>query len=166
MLQCTTNVVEQYPNKEQQRAPLVSHASGRSHSVDIPAKSDPSIEAELDEAGLGLPRSRSAPSLASLDGESSFICVHSPKPESVWKWGQSAFLMWERRDASISEVRIVLRRKGASASTLVADHVENNGLFVYQAVPAGITPANDYYIRIMSMDGTQVADSGCFSIVA
>ncbi|KAF0686365.1 Aste57867_21809 [Aphanomyces stellatus] len=149
--------------EKQMSTPMAIH-QGRSNSVDNAPKSDSAVVDISDSAAEGLSRSRSAPSLAALADQSTFACVHSPNKDSVWRWGQPAFLMWERRDMSVSEIRIVLRRKGASTSTIVADHVENNGLFVYMSVPPGMTPSNDYYVCIMSMDGANAVDGECFSI--
>ncbi|ETV88800.1 hypothetical protein H257_00295 [Aphanomyces astaci] len=148
-------------------ATSASIIGARSHSVGSPPMSNPSSQTRNNETLLVLPRSRSAPTLVALEVESmAFAMVHSPNKDSVWRWGQPAFLMWERRDMSVSEVRIVLRRKGANACTIIADHVENNGLFMYKAVPAGTTPAADYFISIMSMDSTQIVRGDLFTVVA
>ncbi|CAK4709076.1 hypothetical protein LEN26_005151 [Aphanomyces euteiches] len=122
------------------------------------------------ESRPSLVRSRSSPSLApsspSAKQSKQLVHIRAPSKLTQWRRGQSVVIQWDRVNVSVSEVRIVLLRKGAPAGsyTIVADHVENNGLFVFMRVPFGLVPDSDYYLRIMSMDGKQYTDSECFSV--
>ncbi|KAF0697042.1 Aste57867_12226 [Aphanomyces stellatus] len=82
-------------------------------------------------------------------------------PSLAWHHGQAAIVRWDP-PAVVSEVRILLfRASSPNAVAIVADHVENNGLFVLPRMPLTLPPRDDYILRILSVD-----DSICFAIEA
>ncbi|RHY37246.1 hypothetical protein DYB30_006649 [Aphanomyces astaci] len=90
--------------------------------------------------------------------------ITSPSISTVWHRGAPALIQWECT-SNISEVRLVLlRTTNANAYAIVADHVENNGFFVFSHVPTTLPSGDDYFLRILSMDGHHGADTSCFSI--
>ncbi|KAF0686367.1 Aste57867_21811 [Aphanomyces stellatus] len=114
-----------------------------------------------------LVRSRSTP-LASVSTDKPLVHILSPYEGTIWRRGQPLVIQWTPLAASVSEIRIVLRQKSTASTgayAIVADHVENNGLFVYMRAPVGLCPGSDYFLCIMSMDGKQVVDSECFTVV-
>ncbi|KAF0686358.1 Aste57867_21802 [Aphanomyces stellatus] len=96
----------------------------------------------------------------------SAFSITAPTVSSTWQRGRPAIIQWEPVDhAAIAEVRIVLLRTNhPNGCAILADHVENNGLFVLTNVPGSLPPAADYFLRIVSMDGQHGADSNCFAI--
>ncbi|KAF0697031.1 Aste57867_12259 [Aphanomyces stellatus] len=88
----------------------------------------------------------------------------TPLPSRTWYHGQAAIIRWEPPTA-VSEIRILLfRASSPTFCAIVADHVENNGLFVLPRVPHTFPPRDDYVLRILSVDGH--TDSTCFAIRA
>ena len=144
------------------------YAGARSRSVVAAPLSDSLLAADVTAS---LSRSKSAPSLKALLVEEkhppTFATVRAPAKSTTWRAGQSAFLLWDRHDPSVAEIRIVLRRKSASnVYIIIADHVENNGMFMCKHVPRDLVSAADYYVRVMSMDGKHVVDGDLFVIAA
>ncbi|ETV88799.1 hypothetical protein H257_00294 [Aphanomyces astaci] len=113
-----------------------------------------------------LTRSNSSPSMTShaINSKPQLVHIRAPSRETVWRQGLPAVIQWNPLMSSVSEVRILLLQRGG-AHKMVADHVENNGLFVYMRVPQGLaSPDSDYSLRIMSMDGKHFVDSDSFTI--
>ncbi|OQR95837.1 hypothetical protein THRCLA_07529 [Thraustotheca clavata] len=116
-----------------------------------------------------LVRSKSWGSLANIVVRSpKLLNVRAPKQQSHWRRNQPAILQWVPLDLSVAEIRIVLLQKSSLANTrkytIIADHVENNGLFVLKQVPLTLSKDRDYFVRFMSMDGKLFVDSDTFSI--
>ncbi|KDO28246.1 hypothetical protein SPRG_06296 [Saprolegnia parasitica CBS 223.65] len=115
-----------------------------------------------------LVRSKSWGSLARAATTPKLLNVRAPKQQTHWRRSQPAILQWAPLDISVAEIRIVLLQKSSLTNTrsytIIADHVENNGLFVLKQVPASLTKDKDYFVRFMSMDGKLFVDSETFSI--
>ncbi|CAK4107325.1 unnamed protein product [Aphanomyces euteiches] len=115
-----------------------------------------------------LSRALSMPSVPLIDHEEVHMKsfhITAPTISSVWHRGMPAIIQWERTNPSIAEIRIVLLRSSQpKACAIVADHVENNGLFVVPQVPSHLPVGDNYFLRILSMDGHQGADTHTFAI--
>ncbi|OQR93654.1 hypothetical protein ACHHYP_02363 [Achlya hypogyna] len=129
----------------------------------------PELPATPETSPRQLVRSKSWGSLANAVRSSpKLLNVRAPKAQTHWRRNQPAILQWVPLDISVAEIRIVLLQKSSLSNTrqytIVADHVENNGLFVLKHVPATLSKDKDYFVRFMSMDGKLFVDSETFSI--
>ncbi|ETW09015.1 hypothetical protein H310_01486 [Aphanomyces invadans] len=133
--------------------------------LDSPSLDDPAEDSNNDVPSTSSPsltRANSSPSMTSAKPQ--LVHIRAPLKESVWRQGLPAVIQWNPSMAGVSEVRILLVQR-SGAYMMVADHVENNGLFVYMRVPPGLaSPEADYFLRIMSMDGKHFVDSDSFII--
>jgi hypothetical protein len=114
-------------------------------------------------SSVELLRSFSSPSLETSEivSETKLTNIRAPGAKIYWRRGLPAIILWNPWDLSVKEIRIVLlrKRKCPREYTIVAEHVENNGLFVLTQVPRDLAKENDYFLRFMSMDGKQFVDS-------
>ncbi|KAG9415974.1 hypothetical protein AC1031_000364 [Aphanomyces cochlioides] len=103
------------------------------------------------------------------DLSKSQLAVTAPAKDAMWLRGQPAQVEWDPTNLPVDKVRIVLLQTTSIANqtgayTMVAECTENNGVFEYRKVPWGLCMDNDYFIRIMSLDGQHFIDGDCFSI--
>ncbi|RHY26045.1 hypothetical protein DYB32_007909 [Aphanomyces invadans] len=119
----------------------------------------------------GLTRVKLCPREKSGRGDlsKSQLAVTAPAKDALWLRGQPAQVQWEPVNLSVDQVRIVLLQTSSIANqtgayTMVAECTSNNGVFEYRKVPWGLCMDNDYFIRVMSLDGQQFVDGDCFSI--
>ncbi|KAF0698325.1 Aste57867_11045 [Aphanomyces stellatus] len=103
------------------------------------------------------------------DLSKSTLAVTAPAKDAMWLRGQPAQVTWDPMNLDVADVRIVLLQTSSIANhtgayTMVAECTANNGTFEYRKVPWGLCMDNDYFIRVMSLDGQHFVDGDCFSV--
>ena len=100
---------------------------------------------------------------------SQYVTVTSPSGGQVWPQGQTFNIEWRSQDSNIPNsvtVEIDLLQVGNPTPVLqIADQVPNNGAYPW-TIPATLTPASDYLIRVTREDasGLSAVSSQPFSI--